>query len=172
MMTRAKCGTPSGYVTHRNAKQEACEECKEAKRIESQAWRNSNVEKDRIAKRHWSENNKNKIQIRNKKYKIANPDKFSEWKRRRRALERGNLHEPYSVKQVLESYGSDCHLCGLKIDLKAPRTASIKGYEFGLQVDHVIPLAKGGSDNLENVRPSHAICNMRKGARHGEAINQ
>lgn len=165
-MTFAKCGTASGYVTHRNSKQEACDECREAKRIESQAWRTANGEIDRISKRLWAKNNAEKIRIKNKKYKDANPDKFSEAKRRRRAMERGNSHAPYSTKLVLETYGTDCHLCNQKIDLEAPRTASIKGYEFGLQVDHLIPLVKGGSDNIENVRPSHAICNMRKGARH------
>jgi len=165
-MTLAKCGTPSGYVTHKNAKEDACEECREAKRIKSKLWRQKNAEKDKISKRNWAAKNKDKIRLKNARYKIANPEKFSESKRRRRALERGNSHEPYSAKQVLETYGSDCHLCGLKIDLDAPRTASIKGYELGLQVDHLIPLAKGGSDNLENVRPSHAICNMRKGARY------
>lgn len=166
-MTKAKCGTPSGYVTHKNAKQEACEACKEAKRIESKAWRKANAEKDRISKRKWSEANIEKVRTKNKNWNHSNRDKREASKRKRRALERGNAHEPYTVLQVLEAYGTDCHLCGKGIDLKAPRTASIKGYEFGLQVDHVIPLVKGGSDNLSNVRPSHALCNMRKGARHG-----
>jgi 5-methylcytosine-specific restriction endonuclease McrA len=29
----------------------------------------------------------------------------------------------------------------------------------------VIPLSKGGNDTIENVRPAHAICNLRKGSR-------
>ena len=33
---------------------------------------------------------------------------------------------------------------------------------MGLTVDHVIPLSKGGSDELENLRPAHWICNNRK----------
>lgn len=53
--------------------------------------------------------------------------------------------------------------------MTAPRRTNIKGFEFGLHIDHVIPLVKGGSHTLENVRPSHAICNLKKGARHGAA---
>jgi len=36
-----------------------------------------------------------------------------------------------------------------------------------LHIDHLVPLAKGGSDTLENVRPAHGICNLRKWANQG-----
>ena len=32
-------------------------------------------------------------------------------------------------------------------------------------LDHVKPLARGGWDTLANLRPTHAECNMRKGAK-------
>jgi len=32
-------------------------------------------------------------------------------------------------------------------------------------VDHVVPLARGGSNHIENLVPACGICNMRKGAR-------
>jgi hypothetical protein len=32
-------------------------------------------------------------------------------------------------------------------------------------MDHVIPLSKGGPHIEENIRPAHAVCNLRKGAR-------
>ncbi len=47
-----------------------------------------------------------------------------------------------------------CHICG----------DAIPGLEE-LHFDHVIPLIKGGPHVAENVRPSHAGCNLRKGAR-------
>jgi 5-methylcytosine-specific restriction endonuclease McrA len=84
-------------------------------------------------------------------------------RRARYARRFGGNHKFYSVAEVLEVYGSNCHLCGLPIDLKAPRQAGKPGYEMGLHVDHVIRLADGGDDILENVRPAHAICNQRKG---------
>jgi 5-methylcytosine-specific restriction endonuclease McrA len=68
----------------------------------------------------------------------------------------------FSANTVIETYGTDCHLCGGAIDLDAPRTTGMPGWEKSLHVDHVIPLSKGGDDTLENVRPSHGKCNVRK----------
>lgn len=68
----------------------------------------------------------------------------------------------YSANTVLATYGTDCHLCGGAINLDAPRTPGEKGWEKSLHIDHVIPLSKGGDDTLENVRPSHGKCNIRK----------
>ena len=55
-------------------------------------------------------------------------------------------------RQVLEVYGNICWLCGNPVD--------------GLpSADHVIPRSKGGSDDIENLRPAHAGCNSRRGNR-------
>lgn len=40
-----------------------------------------------------------------------------------------------------------------------------KRTEYGWEVDHVIPLSKGGSDNMGNLRPMHW---MNNSARQGE----
>lgn len=62
-----------------------------------------------------------------------------------------------AADQVLREYGDKCHICKDAIDLNLPRTS-----RMGLTVDHVIPLSKGGSDELTNLRPAHWICNNRK----------
>lgn len=62
-----------------------------------------------------------------------------------------------AADKVLREYGSACHICGEEIDLNLPRTS-----RMGLTVDHVFPLSKGGSDELDNLRPAHWICNRRK----------
>ena len=66
--------------------------------------------------------------------------------------------------QVLEVYGTDCHICKNPIDLDAPRKVGIPGWERALHIDHVHPLSKGGLDTIENVRPSHGKCNVIKWA--------
>lgn len=83
---------------------------------------------------------------------------------RRRARKRDNGYEPYSEVQVLLKYGKNCHICNTAIDLKAPRRVGFGDWFLSLHIDHLIPIAKGGPDTLENVRPAHAICNLRKGA--------
>lgn len=62
-----------------------------------------------------------------------------------------------AADQVLREYGDKCHICQETIDLDLARTS-----RMGLTVDHVIPLSKGGTDELHNLRPAHWICNNRK----------
>jgi 5-methylcytosine-specific restriction endonuclease McrA len=32
-----------------------------------------------------------------------------------------------------------------------------------LTIDHIVPLAVGGSDRLDNLQPAHRMCNVEKG---------
>lgn len=65
-----------------------------------------------------------------------------------------------SKAEVVERWGNRCHLCEKKIDLglsgKDPR---------GFTRDHVIPVSMGGTNDAENIRPAHWICNTRRGNR-------
>jgi 5-methylcytosine-specific restriction endonuclease McrA len=98
------------------------------------------------------------------KYNAANPHKTREGARRRRARIRKVETRPYSESQVLELYGLVCHICSQQIDLDAPRKQGDgTDWHMGLHIDHIIPISAGGGDTLENVRPAHAICNLRKG---------
>lgn len=67
-------------------------------------------------------------------------------------------------EDVLKLWGSLCHICDLPIDLTinaAPRKGDLN-WKSGLHLDHVIPLSRGGEHTLENIKPAHAICNIRK----------
>lgn len=95
------------------------------------------------------------------------------WKKARRIRPRGGGRtaksygvktEKYTYAEVLNLYGTNCHICLEPIDLNTPRRAGIDGWENGLQIDHVIPMSKGGEDTLFNVRPSHGKCNIKKWA--------
>lgn len=114
-------------------------------------------------KRRWIERNREKQREYNRKFHANNPDYTAERSRRRRAMERGSRVEHYTVEIVLAKYGTDCHICNMQIDLLAPRSTAKEGWEGGLHIDHLIPISKGGPDTLDNVRPSHGICNIKKG---------
>ena len=66
----------------------------------------------------------------------------------RRARERGaqGVATPAAVAARIAYYGGRCYLCG------AP-------YQ---EIDHVIPLARGGSHWPANLRPACRSCNRRK----------
>lgn len=49
-------------------------------------------------------------------------------------------------------------------NLEAPRWTKHRGWELGLHIEHVVDIALGGADTLENVRPAHGICNIKKTA--------
>ena len=106
-----------------------------------------------------------KFRAKQKKYWAKHPEKAQEFNRKRRARVNKVEHIPYTKEEVLEKYGSNCHICRTPIDLKAPRKVGKKGWEHGLHLDHLIPISKGGPDTIDNVRPAHGMCNLSKGAK-------
>jgi 5-methylcytosine-specific restriction endonuclease McrA len=71
-----------------------------------------------------------------------------------------------AADEVVRTYGSNCHICNLPIDLSLPRTSKL-----GLTVDHVIPISKDGPDTIENMRPAHWSCNRKKWDKLPEELN-
>ena len=97
-----------------------------------------------------------------RQHRKDNPHKVRELARNRRAKKRANGWEKYTEAQVLELYGTNCHICGDSIDLSLSRKIGCESWEMSLHIDHVIPISKGGPDTLANVKPAHGICNSRK----------
>jgi 5-methylcytosine-specific restriction endonuclease McrA len=137
-----KCGSYSGYQRHYRLKEPACESCKKAASEYTLRYYHKN--KDKIKK--------------SPAYKA----KRLRMKVRRYARKRGNRTEPYSFEQVIQKYGTVCYLCNFEIDMDAPRNCIGDNWEMGLHIDHVIDLQYGGPDSLDNVRPTHAKCNLNK----------
>lgn len=135
----------------------------------SAKWREDNRERYLETLKNWRIKNLDKKTQLDRNWRKANPDKVRKIGlrkyHRRRALLANAQVEDYSEDEVLALYGSICHICNSKIDLKAPRSCKQENWEWGLQIDHVIPIAKGGGDTLKNVRPAHGICNIKKGAK-------
>lgn len=63
------------------------------------------------------------------------------------------------LREQLRAKRLPCHICGFPIDY------STRGEATSFEMDHVVPLAKGGKDAVENVRAAHKACNRSKGAR-------
>ena len=54
---------------------------------------------------------------------------------------------------IFAAHNGTCHLCGGTID----------GTRDAWDLDHVIPLALGGEDTDDNLRPAHRKCHRAKG---------
>ena len=141
------------------------EKNKEATSAYKKEYNKKNKEAINAYRRSYHAENREALNARERKYRKDNPRIGSAIKNRRRARKLNNGVEVYTIQEVLETYGTDCHICHWPVDMSAPRRTGYPGWETGLHIDHVIPISKGGEDTLANVRPSHAYCNNSKGAR-------
>jgi HNH endonuclease len=75
-------------------------------------------------------------------------------------LDRRRVYSPAYRHQLAEEHGWMCWVCEEPIDptLNYPDLLSVS-------VDHVIPLARRGTNRWENLRPAHLICNSQRGDR-------
>lgn len=71
-----------------------------------------------------------------------------------------NVRQQQIDRERIKRGRPNCHICGEAINYEAdwldPRS---------FVVDHVMPLARGGADTLENKRAAHRGCNSTKRAR-------
>ncbi len=72
---------------------------------------------------------------------------------RRRASLYTDVLEDVSRDEIRERDNEMCHICGEWVSV----------HEMSL--DHVTPLARGGTHTKDNIRLAHKVCNSKKGAR-------
>jgi 5-methylcytosine-specific restriction endonuclease McrA len=93
-----------------------------------------------------------KARINGPRWKAANPEKMRAMWTRRRARKAGNggSHTAQEWLDLKARYDNRCLCCGKREP------------EIALTVDHVIPIARGGSDDIDNIQPLCRLCNLRK----------
>jgi 5-methylcytosine-specific restriction endonuclease McrA len=149
-LEKARANLPHRIEARRKYQVEHKEEISEyKKRLAAE-----NKESVSASKRKHYELNRDEIIARSKMWAEDNPEKVRQAKtnnhRKRRAARhasRGNFTVE-EFKELCESYGNKCLACG--------------DTEAVLEADHVVPLAKGGSDNISNIQPLCGSCNRKK----------
>lgn len=140
-----------------------------AEKARSRAYFEANRDKYRESAREWRKNNPEKWCAIITAWNRANPERAREIARRsyqltyradsgpmleknarRRALKKAANVGVVNYTVLLELHGLGCYLCGGEIS------------PDDLHMDHVVPLSRGGAHSMENIRPSHAACNLRK----------
>lgn len=94
----------------------------------------------------WHEKNPNW----RKEHRVANPDLVRDQESMRRAKRYTAYVEPVNRWILFEVYKGCCGICGEAVERDS------------FEVDHIIPLSKGGLHMYTNMQPSHRSCNAMK----------
>jgi len=145
--------------------------CKECKRAYQRQWRADNREKHRSYVHQYYQEHKEECQAYRKQWAIENAERKAvsdrEWRRthpkkmramrkvqnaRRRArlIEAKGDYTPNEWLALKEEYDNTCLACGRSEP------------EVKITPDHVIPLALGGSNDIDNIQPLCWGCNAAK----------
>jgi 5-methylcytosine-specific restriction endonuclease McrA len=157
--TKKDASTKAWRETHR-----------ESDRAHSRAWQKANPEKANARSKRWRKANpeqaraiaatsrkKNidKNRERNKKFRSMNPDRLKIYQatRRSRKLLADGFHTLEEVQELYKKQQGKCAICS--------ETLCTNYHE-----DHILPLARGGSNWINNIQLTCPSCNRSKGAKH------
>jgi 5-methylcytosine-specific restriction endonuclease McrA len=110
-------------------------EAREANHRRSRAWSAANRERVNAYHRGWKQRNREKVRLQ----------KYLYWSRKRNAPGHTTIQ---GLRARIAYYGWRCWMCGAAWE----------------EIDHVIPLVRGGSNWPANLRPACGRCNGRKWA--------
>lgn len=140
---------------------------KEQRYTSTKKWRLSNVERWRELVRKGHSNRKEKASKYSKEYRLKKGDELREYnrlwssthkehnqarQRKKNAIKANAPGSGISVEQsisIKQETGNHCVYCGVKSN--------------NLQIDHVIPLSRGGADDITNAVTACPRCNVSKG---------
>lgn len=118
-------------------------------KMRQKAWYLKNKELIISRSAQYQKDNKEKTNVKNSAYKKTDKGKIVN--KRAKYIRRQQEKIGYFTKEQLEGrisvYGGLCYLCG----------------KIANTIDHVIPLARGGSNFPANLRPACFDCNLKKG---------
>ncbi len=111
--------------------------------VYSLAWRKANPDRQKHYAKAW---------------RVKNPEKVAASNRNRKARLKNacGRHAGEDILRQLSSQGGCCYWCGTILSTKA---------ENKYHADHLIPLAKGGSNGPENIVCACPSCNLSKHAK-------
>lgn len=96
-------------------------------------------------------------------------------RRRKKLKSNGEIQEDITIEKLIKRDNNICYLCGEKCDSNDYKINTegyfIVGHKYP-SVEHVIPVANGGTHTWDNVKLSHHQCNSIKGTKEIIKISQ
>ena len=161
MRTCKKCGIEKALADFipnqrlKDGREYECKACAQARQIR---WRHENPDGARAIRNRWAANNPEQVKLINQNYYQANRDKVKTsaraWRKanpqrwaeilrinrlRRESRKRGAANFDVSVKDLRRLLNSSCSVLGCK--------------STDIQIDHIVPVARGGSHGIGNLQP-------------------
>ena len=147
---KARANLPHRVEVRRKYHEEHEQEIPEYKK----RWAADNEEKVAASRLGYYEREREEVIARSKKWAEENPDKVKSAKannRRKRRAARHASSGSFTAKEfkaLCDAYDNRCLACG--------------DTEPVLEADHVVPLTRGGSDDIGNIQPLCGACNRKK----------
>jgi hypothetical protein len=130
-------------------------------------WTDANPERVKAYQKSWRVANKEKQRATTKAWRLANRERFdqvaNEWReanrtavrcmwrnRRARVRNADGKHTTDQIHELLQKQRNKCASC---------RTSLKTGYH----ADHIVPLARGGTNDIGNIQLLCVSCNLSKG---------
>ena len=63
----------------------------------------------------------------------------------------------WTIQTLIRKHGGLCHLCNKPVEMHDEHSPTYA------TIDHIVPLSRGGSENLSNIALAHRGCNASKG---------
>ncbi len=147
---KSRANLPHRVEARRKYQEEHKEQVSEYKK----RWAAENKDRVSDSRHKHYERNRKEVIARSKKWAESNPEKVRQAKtnnlRKRRAARHAS-HGSFTAQEfeeLCESYGNKCLACG--------------DTEAVLEADHIVPLTRGGSDDISNIQPLCGSCNRKK----------
>lgn len=122
----------------------------ESEKARSTKWREENREKSRAIQRKSYHKNRDKNLIRMRDWQKRHLVYFSNYDQRRNAKLKGNGFYYITHKDLIRLTNSPCMNCNSKENI---------------QIDHIIPVSRGGYHGIGNLQPLCKSCNLSKGSK-------
>lgn len=157
-----------GHLSQRLVTSQACCECRkyvkkkpepiERVRARAATWREANREKTRDYIREYMRKNWGKYAPKQKIWKEENKHKLrayiaaSQGRRRAALMDAGGTYTPADIQRIGKAQKWKCAYCGV-------------GVKGNYNIDHIVAIAKGGSNWPSNLQLTCPTCNSRKHAK-------